>query len=146
MIYHPVYSMNKLVTNKSKLPQDGAQLFPYMGWLAIMWVTWKNVTMYDITHNPWRHRDSHKWSSITPFLARIQSYHLGGDRSCLNLTKCKLQVVDFSLDNITRFWIYWAPVASHYFESGGATVHLCDLIVSSASFNLVVSESFSDKF
>ena len=30
--YHPLYSMNKFVTNKSKLPQDGAQVFPYMGW------------------------------------------------------------------------------------------------------------------
>ena len=30
-IYHPLYSMNKFVTNKSKLPQDGAQVFPYMG-------------------------------------------------------------------------------------------------------------------
>ena len=29
--YHPVYSMNNFVTNKSKMPQDGAQLFPYMG-------------------------------------------------------------------------------------------------------------------
>ena len=29
--YHPVYGMNNFVTNKSKLPQDGAQLFPYMG-------------------------------------------------------------------------------------------------------------------
>ena len=29
--YHPLHSMNKFVTNKSKLPQDGAQLFPYMG-------------------------------------------------------------------------------------------------------------------
>ena len=44
VIYHPLYSMNNFVTNKSKLPQDGAQVFPYMGWLAIMWpserVTW----------------------------------------------------------------------------------------------------------
>ena len=31
VIYHPLYSMNKFVTNKSKLPQDGAQVFPYMG-------------------------------------------------------------------------------------------------------------------
>ena len=31
VIYHPLYSMNKIVTNKSKLPQDGAQVFPYMG-------------------------------------------------------------------------------------------------------------------
>ena len=42
--YHSLYSMNTFVTNKSKLPQDGAQVFPYMGWLAIMWpserVTW----------------------------------------------------------------------------------------------------------
>ena len=30
VIYHPLYSMNKFVTNKSKLPQDGAQVFPYM--------------------------------------------------------------------------------------------------------------------
>ena len=37
VIYHPLYSMNNFVTNKSKLPQDGAQVFPYMGWLAIMW-------------------------------------------------------------------------------------------------------------
>ena len=31
VIYHPLYSMNKFVTNKSMLPQDGAQVFPYMG-------------------------------------------------------------------------------------------------------------------
>ena len=35
VIYHPLYSINTFVTNKSKLPKDGAQLFPYMGWLAI---------------------------------------------------------------------------------------------------------------
>ena len=29
--YHPLYSMNKFMTNKSKLPQDGTQVFPYMG-------------------------------------------------------------------------------------------------------------------
>ena len=47
VIYHPLYSMNKFVTNKSnesKLSQDGAQVFFYMGWLASMWpserVTW----------------------------------------------------------------------------------------------------------
>ena len=34
--YHPLYGMNKFVTNKSKLPQDRAQVFPYMGWLAII--------------------------------------------------------------------------------------------------------------
>ena len=27
----PLYSMNKFVTNKLKLPQDGAQVFPYIG-------------------------------------------------------------------------------------------------------------------
>ena len=37
VIYHPLNSMNNFVTNESKLPQDGAQVFPYMGWLAIMW-------------------------------------------------------------------------------------------------------------
>ena len=31
VIYHPLHSMNNFVTNKSKLPQDGAQVFPYMG-------------------------------------------------------------------------------------------------------------------
>ena len=31
VIYHPLYSMNNFVTNKSKLPQDRAQVFPYMG-------------------------------------------------------------------------------------------------------------------
>ena len=31
VIYHPLYSMNNFVTNKSELPQDGAQVFPYMG-------------------------------------------------------------------------------------------------------------------
>ena len=31
VIYHHLYSMNKFGTNKSKLPQDGAQVFPYMG-------------------------------------------------------------------------------------------------------------------
>ena len=44
VIYHPLYSINIFVTNKSKLPQDGAQVFLYMGWLAIMWssqmITW----------------------------------------------------------------------------------------------------------
>ena len=34
VIYHSLYSMNNVVTNKSKLPQDGAQVFPYMGWLV----------------------------------------------------------------------------------------------------------------
>ena len=34
---HPLYSMNNFMTNKSMLPQDGAQVFPYRGWLAIMW-------------------------------------------------------------------------------------------------------------
>ena len=27
VIYHPLYSMNNFVKNKSKLPQDGAQQF-----------------------------------------------------------------------------------------------------------------------
>ena len=27
VIYHPLYSMNNFVTNKSKLPQDGVQVF-----------------------------------------------------------------------------------------------------------------------
>ena len=31
VIYHPLYSIYNFVTNKSKLPQDGAQVFPYMG-------------------------------------------------------------------------------------------------------------------
>ena len=31
VIYQTLYSMNNFVTNKSKLPQDGAQVFPYMG-------------------------------------------------------------------------------------------------------------------
>ena len=31
VIYHPLYSMNTFVTNKAKLPQDGAKVFPYMG-------------------------------------------------------------------------------------------------------------------
>ena len=31
VIYHPLYSMNNFVTNKAKLPQDGAQVLPYMG-------------------------------------------------------------------------------------------------------------------
>ena len=31
VIYHPLYIMNKFVTNKQKLPQDGAQVFSYMG-------------------------------------------------------------------------------------------------------------------
>ena len=39
VIYHPLYSMNNFVTDKSKLPQDGAQVFTYLGWLAIMWPT-----------------------------------------------------------------------------------------------------------
>ena len=31
VIYHLLYSMNNFVTDKSKLPQDWAQVFPYMG-------------------------------------------------------------------------------------------------------------------
>ena len=31
VIYHLLYSMNTFVTNKSKLTQDGAKVFPYMG-------------------------------------------------------------------------------------------------------------------
>ena len=31
VIYHPIYNMNNFVTNQSKLPQDGAQVFLYMG-------------------------------------------------------------------------------------------------------------------
>ena len=31
VIYHTLYGMSYFVTNKSKLPQDGAQVFPYMG-------------------------------------------------------------------------------------------------------------------
>ena len=31
VIYHPLDSMNNFVTNKSKLTQDGAQVFRYMG-------------------------------------------------------------------------------------------------------------------
>ena len=31
VVYHPLYSMNNFVTNKSKLPQDGVQVFLYMG-------------------------------------------------------------------------------------------------------------------
>ena len=31
VIYQHLYSMNNFVTNKSKLPQDGAQVSPYMG-------------------------------------------------------------------------------------------------------------------
>ena len=31
VIYHHLYNINKFVTNKSKLSQDGAQVFPYMG-------------------------------------------------------------------------------------------------------------------
>ena len=31
VISHSLYGMNNFVTNKSKLPQIGAQVFPYMG-------------------------------------------------------------------------------------------------------------------
>ena len=31
VIHHPLYSMNNFVINKSKLPQDGVQVFSYMG-------------------------------------------------------------------------------------------------------------------
>ena len=36
--YHPLYSMNKFVTNKSKLPQDEAQVFPCLiGYHVTLW-------------------------------------------------------------------------------------------------------------
>ena len=44
VIYHFLYSMNNFVTNKSKLLQDGAQVFPYMGWLAIMWPSQRTLS------------------------------------------------------------------------------------------------------
>ena len=51
VIYHPLYmlySMNNFVTNKSKLPQDGAQLFiPYKGW----WIT------FNIVNRLWGRQD-----------------------------------------------------------------------------------------
>ena len=35
VIYHPLYGMNKFVTNKSKLTQDGAHCFLIWGeWLS----------------------------------------------------------------------------------------------------------------
>ena len=35
VIYHPLYSMNNFVTRKSKVPQDGAQVFPlWSDWLS----------------------------------------------------------------------------------------------------------------
>ena len=35
VIYQSLYSMNNCVANKSKLPQDGAQVFPYIGdWVS----------------------------------------------------------------------------------------------------------------
>ena len=39
VIYHPLYSMNNFVTSKSKLPQDGAQVFPsgVIGYHVILW-------------------------------------------------------------------------------------------------------------
>ena len=42
VIYHPLYSMNNFVTNKSKLPQDGAQVFSLyglIGYHVTLWVT-----------------------------------------------------------------------------------------------------------
>ena len=36
VIYHPLYSMNKFVTNKAKLPQDGAQVFHVTLWAGHM--------------------------------------------------------------------------------------------------------------
>ena len=46
--YHLFYGMNKFVTNKSKLPQDGAQIVSLYGVIgyhvthvrAIMWLMW----------------------------------------------------------------------------------------------------------
>ena len=41
VIYHPLYSMNKFVTNKSKFPQDGTQVFPYMGVIGYHVTLWE---------------------------------------------------------------------------------------------------------
>ena len=46
VIYHPLYNIINFVTNKSKFPQDGAQVFPYMGWLAIMWPSCGNFDLF----------------------------------------------------------------------------------------------------
>ena len=37
VIYHPLYSMNKFVTNKSKLPQDGVTLYGVIGYHVTLW-------------------------------------------------------------------------------------------------------------
>ena len=72
----PLYSVNKFVKNKSKLPQDGAQAFLYMGWLAIMWPS----------------EGSHDRQS--PNIRHNYSCHIRGDRSPLRASfSCVLYVI-----------------------------------------------------
>ena len=69
VIYHPLYSMNNFVTNKSKLPQDGAQVFPYMGC---------GVIGYHVTLSEGHMIANH------PIKEHNYSYHIRGDRSTLS--------------------------------------------------------------
>ena len=69
------------MTNKSKLPQDGAQVFPYMGWLAIMWpsqrVTWQPITPYKdiIIHTIKPFMTSLQWKYIQRFEIFLKNSH-----------------------------------------------------------------------
>ena len=45
VIYHPLYSMNNFVTNKSKFPQDRAQVFPYCDGLCYFYLMNLFVTL-----------------------------------------------------------------------------------------------------
>ena len=50
VIYHPLYSMKKFVRNKSKLPQDGAQVFPYKDIIIHIYyiVPYKDIIIHTI--------------------------------------------------------------------------------------------------
>ena len=67
--YHPLYSINKFVTNKSKLPQNGARVFPYMGWFPSMWPSERVIANHPIWGD---------WLSCDPLM---------GDRSPLRRSR-----------------------------------------------------------
>ena len=76
--------MNNFVTNKSKLPQDGAQVFPYMGVIGYHVTLWEGHMIVNHPHiwGDWLSCDPMRGShdSQSP---HIRTYHIRGDRSPL---------------------------------------------------------------
>ena len=114
--------MNNFVTNKSKLPQNGAQVFPYMGWLAIMWPSEESLM--------WPSEESHD----------SQSPHIWGDwLSCDPLrgshdsqwphirTYIVIPYKGWYITFKHSTCIFFSPLIKHYDPPGEATHRPCTI-------------------